>query len=569
MEKHWSVADPAPQEYHDAFPEVHPALVQLLYNRGLKTQKEVDEFLQPDYSQNVHDPFLFRQMDTAVTRVLRALDQKERIVVHGDYDADGVCGASVLVSGLRIINPDADIETYLPHREVEGYGMNIESVEQFAKSGTKLIITADCGTTNVKEIKRARELGMEVIVTDHHVPHGDLPETTALLNPWVEGETYPFQPLCGTGVAFKLVQALFRRAKIGEKYEKWLLDLVAIGTIADYVPLIGENRTLAKYGLIVLQKTRRVGLQAMFQIINLQPENIDTQAVAFKIIPRINAAGRVDHANGAYQMLVTGIQEEAAEFARNLHQLNLERQKITERITQSALEQIGEVTPDQPLLLAEGEDWPAGLVGLVASRIMDKYYRPTVIVGRRQGLIIGSGRSLPEFHITEALQSMSDLFTDFGGHRQACGFTLTAKATVDELRQRLIEAAKKSLDGLDLKPRLHIDSEITFDQIDWKLVETLEDFEPYGEGNPQPKWLTKNIEVLTWDVVGKNGKHLRLSGRDDSGVSRRFICFGFGEWAEKLQAGKKIDAVYEIGINEWNGTRELQLKLVDILQSHD
>ncbi len=567
MEKKWIVAEPMPKDFQDNFPEVSPVVLQLLYNRNLKTQDEIDEFTNPDYGQDIHDPYLFKDMKKVIARIQQALKNKEKILVHGDYDADGVCGAAIIVSALKIIDPDCNVDVYLPHREIEGYGMNVNSVEEFSKNGVSLIITADCGTSNIEEVKLANERNIDVIITDHHVPHEELPAAYGIINAWVEGENYPCQQLAGSGVAFKLCQALLKENKIEEAQEKWLLDLVAIGTIGDYVPLVGENRTLTKYGMIVLKKTRRLGLQSLMKVINLPVNKIDTRSIAFQLVPKLNAAGRVDHANTAYQLLVSGLKEEADKVAVGLNKLNQERQKITERMTQEAKAQLGEVTDDQYVLMAEGKDWPAGLVGLVASRLMDEYCRPTIIVGRRQGLVIGSGRSLPEFHIANALKELEDLFTHYGGHRQACGFTLKDGVKVSDLKKAINNLARQQLKTEDMAPKVYVDMEIKFNQIDWDLVQVLESFAPYGEGNSTPLLVSKQLEVIDWERVGADRKHLRLVVRDDSMVVRRFIGFGFGHWGDKLTTQDRIDAVYELGVNEWNGTRELQLKLVDLKYS--
>ncbi len=564
MEHQWLVASEVPETVINKFPELHPVVLQLLYNRGLKTQSQIDEFTNPDYGQDIHDPFLFRDMAKARQRIINAIKEKERIIVHGDYDADGVCSAAVIVSALKIIDPDCRVNTYLPHREIEGYGINMDAVDNFSKNKTKLIITTDCGTSNIEEIKKANRLGIDVIVTDHHSPHSELPPAYAIINPWLDDETYPFKNLSGTGVAFKLAQALLKNSQAAEAQEKWLLDLVALGTIADYVPLLGENRTLVKYGLIVLKKTRRVGLQKLFEILRIKPEKLDARTIAFQIIPKLNAAGRVDHANTAYELITTGLKEEAAELAFNLNQLNQERQRITDRITQEALVQIGQVSREQYILFAEGRDWPAGLVGLVASKIMDQHNRPAFVIGRRQDLIIGSGRSLPEFHLANSLKILEKYFSHYGGHRQACGFTLKKDADLTALKHELNNLAAAALKNKDLRPKINLDAEIGFEKIDWDLVEALEKFQPFGEGNPTPRFLTRRLQILDWETVGNDKKHLRLVVRDRSMITRRLIGFGFGNWSDKLTSQDTLDAVYEVGVNEWNGTRELQMKLIDL-----
>lgn len=564
MERKWKIAQPITERERNAFPEIPPIILQLLWNRGLHTQESIDEFLNLDFSQDVHHPDKFRDMAKAVDYIGQALKKNEKIVVHGDYDADGVCGSAVLVSALKIVKPDCQVEVYLPHREIEGYGMNLKTVTELARKGVKLIITVDCGTTNIEEINLAREKGIKVVVSDHHLAHPQLPPAQAIINPALEGETYPFKNLSGTGVAFKLAQALFRRYQVPEAQEKWLLDLVAIGSIGDYVALLGENRTLVRYGLVVLKKTRRLGLRALMDVSALRPESVDARSVAFQIVPRLNAAGRVDHANSAYALLMAGLPDEAAELAANLNQLNQSRQRLTDQMTTEARAQIGKVEKNKFLLVAQNPEWPAGLVGLVASRLVDEYHRPTIIIGRRQNLIIGSGRSIPEFDITKALKEHESLLQHYGGHRQACGFTLKDSVTPEDFIRSLSRSAKAALAGLELQPGLEAEAKLSFSQIDWPLVEALEAFAPFGEGNPAPVFVSSGLSVADWERVGADRKHLRLVARDSASITRRFIGFGLGDWGDKLTADDPIDLAYEIGTNQWNGTQELQLKIVDL-----
>lgn len=569
MQRRWRVAPPISPQFIEQFPEILPAVLQLVFNRGLTTQRQIDEFLNPDFSQDVHDPFLFRDMRRAVDRIRQAIEHDEQIIIHGDYDADGVCGSAILVSTLRQIAPTAKIDVYLPHRENEGYGLNLNTVAELADRGVTLLITVDCGSSNHDEITAANERGIDVIVTDHHVVPATPPPAYAILHPLMPGETYPFQKLCGTGVAYKLAQALIRDWGQPIANEKWLMDLVAIGTIADFVPLVGENRTLVTYGLIVLQKTRRLGFQKLYSLINLDLTKIDTRTVAFQIIPRINAAGRVDHARRAFDLIMTENDDDAIAAATLLNQLNQERQKLTERITQEAKTQVGELSVEQCVVVAEGEDWPAGLVGLVANRLMDEYNRPTVIIGKRQDMRIGSGRSMKEFHITEALHEMSDLLAQFGGHRQACGFTLKSTTTVAQFTKSFQQIAATKLQSEVLAPELPIDAEMTLAEVTWPLVEQVERFGPFGEGNPSPLFASKGLAVIQWDRVGADRKHLRLVVKDQQGIQRKMIGFGFGKWSEQLTPDCRVDVAYEIGTNTWNGNSELQLKIIDIRIAND
>ncbi|MFA5135584.1 MAG: single-stranded-DNA-specific exonuclease RecJ [Patescibacteria group bacterium] len=563
MVKKWLVAKKIPASARDAFPELDPAIVQLLYNRGLRTQGAVDEFIACDYTNDLHDSFLFRDMQKAIGRIFAAVERGERITVHGDYDADGVSATVLLVSVLKELG--AEVGVYIPHRQSEGYGLNEHTVEELHGHNTGLIVTVDCGIANKKEIALAVSKGIDVIVTDHHEEPPELPGAYAIINPHVKGERYPFRELSGVGVAFKLVQALIKRdggKKIKEGFEKWLLDLVALGTIGDLVPLIGENRTLVKYGIVVLRKTKRVGLQELAQSIGITLETFDTSRIGYSIVPRLNAAGRMDHANTAYELLMTNDRQHARQVSEDLEKTNQERQRITEKMVNDAKKQIGEVN-DQKILFAIGEGWQVGVVGLVAGRLTDRYARPAVVMGSDNGEAVGSGRSVPGFDITKALVESRDLLERFGGHATACGFTLK-RESVELFKKRMYSIAERELTAEELTKHILIDCEASLEQLGWNVAEALEAFEPYGTGNERPRFVSYGLEVTDVQKVGKDGKHLRLTVQQ-GGTVRKMIAFGFGDSiGEFLSPGDRVDAVYELSFNEWNGNRELQLKLIDI-----
>jgi len=501
----WKIAEPIGEELKNKFPEIDPVILQLLVNRGIKTQEQIDEFLYPDYSQDIHDPFLFLDMEKAVERVFRAVEKKEKIIVHGDYDADGVCSALVMVSTLLTLG--AETQVYIPHRELEGYGLNMQTVEELGKNGVKLIITTDCGISNRKEIKRAAELGIDVIITDHHAEPPELPEAAyAIIDPHLKREHYPFKELSGAGVAFKLVQAILKSQKVKkskskkagiqdpEAFEKWLLDLVAIATITDIMPLLGENRTLVKYGLLVLNKTQRIGLKKLIESLGLNKnKDLDARNVAFQIGPRLNAAGRIDHANQAYELLKTDDENEVDDLVSVLNKTNESRQSLSERVTAEVKAQIGEDIGDENFLFALGEGWPVGIVGLVAGKIADKFSRPTFVMTEKDGKIMGSGRSIPEFDIMEALRSVKELLSHYGGHAGACGFTLKDKKDLKKFKNAVKKLAKKKLDGLELAPTLNIDAEVKLEKINWELFGLLEKFAPFGKANERPRYLGRGL----------------------------------------------------------------------------
>jgi single-stranded-DNA-specific exonuclease len=600
MTKKWQVLPEITKEFQDKFPEINPVVLRLLYNREIRTQKAIDEFLNPDYGQDIHDPFLLRDMEKAVERIIKAIKKKEKIMVHGDYDADGVTSAALVVTLLEALGGDVDV--YLPHREKEGYGLNPKTVKELSKQKIKLIITTDCGISNKNEIKSAKKLGIDVIVTDHHHPPEELPDCL-IINPKVVGEKYPFTELAGVGVAFKLAQALLKRLQtagcrlrpdqsaIGGNlssvniiagFEKWLLDLVAIGTITDCSLLIGENRTLVKYGLIVLNKTRRIGLRKLVKEAGLVDEeadrllkrmDLDTYNIGYHIGPRLNAAGRINHANQAYDLLMTGSEEEAGKMATGLEKTNKDRQKITEQIVKAVEEQIQGHTEDK-VLFGVGGDWSIGIVGLVAGKIVERYNRPTLVITRNEGELAGSGRSIPEFNIIEALEKLKKYLSRFGGHSQACGFTLKEDVDLEGFKAELKKIAEKELNGKDLTPIFPIDAGINFKDINWEMFREMEKFEPFGEGNPYPIFLIEKAMVEEIRTVGKENHHLKikLSG-SVNGSKKRLDAIGFcfakptngnPDWCKIIKSGDLIDIVCEINKNEWNGCQELQLKILDL-----
>lgn len=568
----WKVAEQISDDFKNKFPEIDPVILQLLANRGIKTQEQIDEYLYPDYSQDIHDPYLFLDMEKAVERVFRALEKKEKITVHGDYDADGVCSALVVVSALSAMG--ADVQVYLPHRELEGYGLNMQTVEELGKNGVNLIITTDCGISNRLEIKRAAELGIDVIITDHHAEPPNLPEDAfAIIDPHLAREKYPFRDLAGAGVAFKLVQAILRSPKFKtsdfkidpEGFEKWLLDLVAIATITDIMPLLGENRTLVKYGLLVLNKTQRIGLKKLIESLGLNKnKDLDAKNVAFQIGPRLNAAGRIDHANQAYELLKTDDVSDVDNLVGALNKTNEGRQGLSERVMAEARAQIGEDVGEEKVLFAKGEGWPVGIVGLVAGKIAENFWRPTFIMTERDGVIMGSGRSIPEFDMMEGLHETKELLSHYGGHAGACGFTLKNKKDLKKFEKILKKFAKKKLSGMELVPNLNIDAEVRLEKINWELFELLEKFAPFGKANERPRYLGREFTVESFESVGTNGNHLRINLSQGNGVRKKFIGFCLGEWCQKLKVGNKIDVVFEVDVNEWNGNRELQMKIIDL-----
>jgi single-stranded-DNA-specific exonuclease len=421
MQKRWKVADPCPESFHAG----SGLLSQVLWNRGLRSEAEIEAFLAPSWETHIHDAKLFRRMDGAVEKVLEAVRSGERITVHGDYDADGVTGSTMIITVLKKLG--ADVDSYIPHRDKEGYGLNLKTVPVLKERGTRLIITVDCGIACVDEIAQAKGEGMETVVVDHHT-FGDVLPDAHLIHPGLPDETYPFKHLAAVGVSYKFCCSLIETARasgmdIPAGYEKWLLDLVAIATVTDMVPLIGENRVLETYGLKVFNKTKRPGLQALMEIAGVAPGSVTSETIGFAVGPRINAAGRMDHASLALKLLLSESLDEARILAQELELLNKLRQDTTRKMMAEA-EKMHEES-DEKIIVLWKEAWSPALVGLVAGRFLEQYSRPVVAIGSHEGNWIGSGRSIDSYNITEAVKAAGEgILTRSGGHVQACGFAL-------------------------------------------------------------------------------------------------------------------------------------------------
>lgn len=569
MKKQWVVKKKIDKEITDNFPDINPITLQLLFNRDITEENAIKAFLSPEYSL-LNDPFLFEDMKEVVGKIKQAIENKDIITVYGDYDADGVTSSTVLSSCLKTLGAKCNV--YIPDREKEGYGLNIKAVEQLKANGTKLIITVDCGISSYEQVELAKAQGLTVIITDHHFPPEQIPDCL-ILNPSV-GSSYPFRLLAGVGVAFKLSQALFRTLwtdkKIIEANEKWLLDVVCIGTIADCVQLIGENRILTKFGLVVLNKTKRKGLMALIEGASLVPGEIGSEDVSFKLSPRINAAGRLDHADTAYRLLSSDSETESIAITERLNSINADRQQITEKIYRKILEE--EKDNKGNIIFSLQEDCPMGIVGLVAGKIASYFNRPTFVLIKKDGSITGSGRSIPAFNMIESLWKMDDLFAHFGGHSQACGLSLKSADLFDEFKKRMLNIAKEVLTDEALLSKIVVDVDINMSEINWGLFEDLEKFSPFGMGNPKPLFLTRNLKVLSAREIGQDGKHLKLAVHNhEEENSSSCNCIGFGlsgAWRDDFKVGDTIDLVYDIDENRWNGNRELQLKVVDFRKTN-
>lgn len=531
--------------------------------RGMHDSQEARRFLQGSM-EDLHDPYLLSGMKEAIPRIRRAVEQGERILIYGDYDADGISSTSLMIHLMRRLQ--ADFETYIPHRSKEGYGLHIPALEQARERGVTLVLTVDTGISAVEQIAYASRAGMDVIVTDHHEPPPILPDAYALINPKLPYCPYPFKGLAGVGVAYKLATAL-----LGPEIPPEWTELAALGTIADLMPLTGENRVLVRYGLASMERSAFPGITALLRTAGWKSGEVTATNVAFGLAPRINASGRMSHANLAVNLLTTEVMEEAELAAMDLDMLNKDRQGLVEDIVQEALGQLeardaaGQM-PD--VIVVAGEGWNVGVVGIVASKILERYYRPTLVLGidPETGECKGSARSIPGFDIYEALTRCADLLDHFGGHPAAAGMSLP-REQLGEFDRRLNDYAAEVLQPEHYIPLMQTDLECSLQDIRLPVIEQLEMLAPFGMDNPCPRLLIRNVKLLESRQMGKDGKHLRLT-LAQNGTTAEAVAFGKGELAFLLSEEAVLDIVAEAGINEWNGSRKPQLLIQDLSISH-
>ena len=588
IKKKWRLSAKIPDTSRQQLRKYSALVAQLLFNRGFKNPAEAEIFFNPDY-RLLKSPFILSGMVGAVNRLAQAIVAGEKITIYADYDADAVTACSVLYRGLGVIGAKT-INYYIPDRFSEGYGVNGNAIEEIAKNGTKLIVTVDCGINSIEEVKRANQLGVDVIITDHHHITDGLPEACAVVNHHRD-KIPELSGLTGVGTAFKLLQALLF-SLFPEKYEeqnwewpkdldkkmlqsvrenlngdvwphweKWVLDLVAIGTIADCQSVMGENRTLVKFGLAVLQKTRWIGLRQLLVSAGLNNgRQLDTFSIGFVIAPRINAASRIQHADIAFKLLTTNDLDEAGILSGQLESLNQHRQRLTEQIFSEARAQV-ELQSGNKALVAVGDGWPKGVIGLVASRLSEEFHRPVVVLERSGELASGSARSIENFNLVDALKASASSLTRYGGHAGAAGLTLK-HINLPMFQKQLLGFAENKLQPEDLVRHVAVEALVEPSDLSLEVVETLQQFEPFGPGNVQPKFLLEDITVESVREVGNTGKHLRLQA-SKAGVVFSLIGFGYGPRKAQLAPGLKIDAVIEASVNVWNGRRDVQRKLMD------
>ncbi len=559
----WVVADePDPRLVDDlsAGTGIPKNVVKILINRGITDPEEVDKFLNPKLS-DLTDPFSMAGMTSGIERVTKALFNNERITIYGDYDVDGITATALLYMVLNKLG--AQVDFYLPNRLTEGYGLSKDGIDESKKHGVSLIITVDTGITAVEEINYANSLGIDVIVTDHHEPGMEYPKAYTIINPKQAVCDYKSE-LSGVGVAFKFCQALYAALNQDERELEEHLDLVALGTAADIVPLVNENRILTKFGIKQIARTTKPGLKSLTFVAGLMGKDISTGQVVFILAPRINALGRLGDAGNAIRLLATRDERTAAEIARKLDSENKRRKEIDETTLQEALRQMEEVVDieaDRAIVLAE-DGWHQGVIGIVASRLVERFHLPTVMISIVNGEGKGSARSIPGFHLCEALKECEHLLIRYGGHKYAAGLSI-APDQVEEFRHKFVEVSNRILSEDDITPKMHIDLEIELTDIDDNFMHSIEAFAPFGPQNMRPVFLTRNCEVAGQPyVVGNN--HLKMRVRKGDALFD-VIGFGFGDQARMISArGCLVDIVYVVEYNTYNGVTRKQIRLKDI-----
>lgn len=541
-------------------------LTQLLVNRGIHTSAQRKQFLEPDYERDLADPFLMRGMKEAVSRIEKALKNHEKIGIFGDYDVDGICGSIVLYEFLERYGATPFFEAYLPDRQKDGYGLNEGGLSYLKKRGVTLVITVDCGISNHKEIEWANAHGMEVIVTDHHEVSKGLPPAFAVINPKQKGERFPFSGLSGTGVAFKVAQALrrhFNHEKISEAWEKWLLDLVALATVADQMPLISENRTLAVYGILVLKKTKRLGLGELIRLAGITPENIHAEDLLFQLAPRINAASRIDHAFKAFELLTTKDPAQVQALGKEIENANKERQRLVAKAFKEVQERLSGKIKEiekEKFIFESSENWQPGVCGLVANKILDIYGYPAFIASIGKDVAKGSVRSLPPFSVVEAMKNARHLLFDWGGHHQAGGFSLSPKnlAAFKEALKKEVAVYK----GETVLPSLEIDAELQVREISLTTYKEVERLEPFGKGNPEPTFLLKKCTVHAVRKVGSDQNHFKLALQKDAMLFDAIYFRGVANG--ELKKGDVVDAAFTLKRSVWGKNPRVELHIVDL-----
>lgn len=567
LRKRWTLEEPISPEADQALSSFPPFFRQILFNRGVKNLDEAYSYLNGLVPPGSDDPFQLVGMDATVERLLWAVKHGEQIAVYGDYDVDGVTATALLTQVLRQYG--AQVSPYIPNRFDEGYGLNLDALDTLQAQGVRVIVTVDCGIRSPVEAKRAEELGIDLIISDHHHPASELPDAFAVICPKQEGDGYPYKELSGVGLAYKIAQALgMRSPENGVAAEDWL-DLVALGTVADVVPLTGENRGIVRRGLALMRargSQNRVGLYSLANVAGVKVPRVSAGDIGFILGPRLNAAGRMDTATAALNLLLSEDLSEAGLLSQNLDNQNRDRQELTRRTQEEAIQRMEPGSADH-ILFAFDEHYNSGIVGLVASRLVDAFYRPAVVGSIDGEYTRASCRSIPEFHITRALDDCRDLLVRHGGHALAAGFTVH-NDNLPELTRRLREISGQQLGNRELRPALRIDCEIPLARMRPDYVETiiryLDQLQPTGQGNPEAVFVSRDLEVSRVWAVGADKNHLRMTVKAGNVT---FDGIAFRQGSRAAEAAGRIDLVYGLELNEYNGRTSLQLNIRDFKPS--
>lgn len=534
-------------------------LAKILVNRGITGEEEIEIFLNPKRN-NFHNPFLLNDMEKAVDRIIKAIETKEKTLIYGDYDVDGITSITVLKKFLN--ERGLQVDYYIPNRLDEGYGLNDEAIKKIAEQGYTLMITVDCGISGIEEVKKATSYGIETIITDHHEQLETLPEAYAIVNPKRKDNTYPFRGLAGVGVVFKVIQAISQKLNLDEKEYLKYLDIVCIGTISDIVPLVDENRVIAKLGLMLVKCTKNIGLRELIKETGYK--NVDSFMVSFGIAPRINACGRMGKQEEALELFLTDDYEKACTITKNLNQYNLQRQEIEKNIFDQAIEELQKENIDNlnSIVLA-GENWHHGVIGIVASRITEKYFKPTILIGIENEIGKGSGRSVPGFDLHDALAQSAEYLEKYGGHEMAVGLSLN-KDKIKDFKIHFEQIAKDK-NVKSIVPVIKIDCEIGKKELNKQTVEQIKLLEPFGEKNKPPLISYKNLKIVSIRTLSE-GKHLKLMLKDGNDTVNA-IGFNLGELINDYLIGDKVDVVGTLEINNYNCEEQIQINIKDMMKS--
>ena len=538
---------------------INKLLATILVNRGIIEEKQIEKFLNPKRS-DFYNPYEMPDMKIAVKRIVKAIENKEKTIIYGDYDVDGITSVTVLKSFLK--ERGLEVAEYIPNRLEEGYGLNKIAVEGIAKKGYTLMITVDCGISAIEEVKYANELGIETIVTDHHEPGNELPEAIAVVDAKRKDNKYPFRNLAGVGVVFKLIQAIAMELKLDEKEYLKYLDIVCIGTISDIVPLVDENRVIVKLGLKLVEQTKNLGLRAILQASGYN--KIDSSTISFGVAPRINACGRMGHQEEALKLFLSKEIDEVNELTQELNEYNRLRQETEKNIYTDAVMQIEKNgLANNNTIVVMGKNWHHGVIGIVSSKITEMYFKPSILLCEEDDYGKGSGRSIPGFDLHEALTQCNNTIEKFGGHSMAVGINVK-KDKFEEFKQKLEQIAKeKNIE--EIVPILKIDAQISLDEINKDMVDSLKELEPFGEENKMPLFVFKNLKIDSIRALSE-GKHLKLTIKDNKNIVNA-IGFNLGELSNEYKIGDKVDVVGNLEINSFNGAQNIQINIKDIMKS--